>query len=943
MVDSWWKTPPWLRHLSMFYTTLDRNCKTCHFQKKGDYRDRSLYKGQSYYNNNNIYNAFLKKAGKKKLAEPVPDCDINHQCSHVFIMGVTDMYGSENQANVDAAFSRGYWLYGYNDEKINKSTTHRKEVPHKQMYNAECAYAMNQAGAGHCHNIHIVHIDDHNCKKLANLAYLIASLGFTKPRSPHGHSRIWFCGRNPDIPGSWLDVYHHPEKELAPSVAAVLESITHQEGGGISLALPNVGLDLNIYWERAFEAEEIREKIGVLEAKSHLTETDAKTLNDLYTQLNIVLELFRQQQAIVTPRLPDRFSGSKSEEFVLALPSDMAPEERVMYRTSQLAIKESILHRSHAYDTINSLQSTCRKIEVLLLYRDQNASTNAMWTWMGTGLQGVLDWEGCPCKITTASKPCLNLVHAVDPTDQCHWHRNPETSNWRICELQPCPHADPLNSIPRTRQFPDGSELVPLPFPSLTPTPEPETNLTASTALPFAAPPTPVGSGPATPRPLSVLSHRSPSPAETTDLHASQTTTSTISSMSTQATANATLESLLSRLIDRQEAQQAQLDAIKDTFKANKDEGAVIAKPAVFKGDADDVAKFLPMFRNWATEQKAVRIKAGQGVTPEDVGKLDNKKTIQSALSFCEGGKAGHWAANYLKQANASTTNATIQFPFEGKWEVFEKQFEVRFGAANEKVDAIRELEHMKQGSKAVTVYSQDFRDAGAKTGLSDTDLMICFRSGLNPEVKKLLVTMDLAQGDPKDLDDLEDRSCRAERALEAEGFSARKRTETHTTTISATVPTHATQTNPDGGNSKTCEDFMRAMCNCCYGCGATDHTKAQGNHGQEQCHHCKHLKHCTSVCQDKFLGRMPGLGLRPARVARINSAVPFTLFPGETVNISVSPPAPTATIASMVPSTQVSASYTPSSDTVARIAALQDSLNQQNALIQQLMGQKDF
>ncbi|KAK1219322.1 hypothetical protein PQX77_017975 [Marasmius sp. AFHP31] len=371
--------------------------------------------------------------------------------------------------------------------------------------------------------------------------------------------------------------------------------------------------------------------------------------------------------------------------------------------------------------------------------------------------------------------------------------------------------------------------------------------------------------------------------------------------MSTQATANATLESLLSRLIDQQESQQAQLDAIKDTFKANKDEGAVIAKPTVFKGDADNVARFLPMFRNWATEQKALRIKAGQG--------LDNKKTIQSALSFCEGRKAGRWAAN------ASTTDATVEFPFEGKREVFEKQFKVRFGAANEKVDAIRELEHMKQGSKA----------------------------GLKPEVKKLLVTMDLAQGDPKDLDDLEDRSCRAERALGAEGFSTQKRTETHTTTISATISTHATQTNPVGGNGKTHKDFMRAMRNRCYGCGATDHTKAQGNHGQEQCHHCKHFGHRTSVCQDKFLGRMPGLGPRPARVARINPAVPFTLFPGETVNIGASPPAPTATIASTTPSTQVSTSYTPSSDAVACIAALQDSLNQQNVMIQQLMCQKNF
>ncbi|KAK1221396.1 hypothetical protein PQX77_015803 [Marasmius sp. AFHP31] len=168
--------------------------------------------------------------------------------------------------------------------------------------------------------------------------------------------------------------------------------------------------------------------------------------------------------------------------------------------------------------------------------------------------------------------------------------------------------------------------------------------------------------------------------------------------MSTQSTANATLETLLNRLVEQQQSQQAQLNAIKDAFKANKDEGAVIAKPAVFKGDADDVARFLPMFRNWASEQKALRIKEGAGVTAEDVGKLDNRKTIQSALSFCEGGKAGRWAANYLKQANESMTDATVQFPFEGKWETFEKQFKVRFGAANEKVDAIRELEHMKQG-----------------------------------------------------------------------------------------------------------------------------------------------------------------------------------------------------------------------------------------------------
>ncbi|KAK1234022.1 hypothetical protein PQX77_002782 [Marasmius sp. AFHP31] len=108
--------------------------------------------------------------------------------------------------------------------------------------------------------------------------------------------------------------------------------------------------------------------------------------------------------------------------------------------------------------------------------------------------------------------------------------------------------------------------------------------------------------------------------------------------MSTQSTANTTLEALLTHLVDQQQSQQAQLNAIKDTFKANKDEGAVIAKPTIFKGNADDVARFLPMFRNWASEQKALRIKVRADVTPEDVGKLDNRKTIQSTLFFCEGG-----------------------------------------------------------------------------------------------------------------------------------------------------------------------------------------------------------------------------------------------------------------------------------------------------------------
>ncbi|KAK1233637.1 hypothetical protein PQX77_003200, partial [Marasmius sp. AFHP31] len=60
-------------------------------------------------------------------------------------------------------------------------------------------------------------------------------------------------------------------------------------------------------------------------------------------------------------------------------------------------------------------------------------------------------------------------------------------------------------------------------------------------------------------------------------------------------------------------------------------------------------------------------------------------------------------------------------------------------------------------------------------------------------------------------------------------------------------------------------------------------------------------------------------------------------------VNTSTSPPVSATTITSTTPSAPIPASYTPSYDAVAHIAALQDLLNQQNVMIQQLMGQKDY
>ncbi|KAL0062922.1 hypothetical protein AAF712_010184 [Marasmius tenuissimus] len=531
MEEGWWRTPQHLRHLTMMYTTLDGNSKTRRFRKRGGDGDYSLYRGQAYYPDDERYAEFLREAAKKKMAEPIPDCDniksvarltelaahgmavtgtVNHQCSHVFIMGVTDMFSSENQANVDAAFSRGYTLYGYEDDKISASTSRRKDVPHKQSYDAECAYAVNQlirfatfdylggqrefvqhlergipvvhltghkvllckilfalfyhwcnghftgegaeqawpymnrvatyscqAGPGHRHDLHIVHYNDYNRKKTINLAYLIARELVVAAAQLETHMLLfqqlslvhddevaeWSLQdlvphENPKVAGSWSSAYHRSEGEMAPSVAMVLESFAGQGGSGITL--PNIGLDVEIYWRKALEVEDTRELIAVLTGKSHLTQTETTTLENLRSRMLRDLEEFRRRQALMTPRLPDRFSEGSCDSVegsTLGLPSEMTREERLAYGAGHIAAQEVEIRKSHAHGIVESLQSTCRRIEVLNLYKEQNVSTDSMRTRTGKSIDTVVDARNQQLALYNHSRRMLIELDAIRNDD----------------------------------------------------------------------------------------------------------------------------------------------------------------------------------------------------------------------------------------------------------------------------------------------------------------------------------------------------------------------------------------------------------------------------------------------------------------------------------------------------------------------------------------------
>ncbi|KAL0563058.1 hypothetical protein V5O48_019020, partial [Marasmius crinis-equi] len=535
MEEFWWETTPeWLRHLVMMYTTLDGNSKTRRFAKKGGERDVSLYDGKAQFPSNGAYVKFLERAKKSKIVEPAIDCDsvkvvtrltdlathgmavtgtVNHQCSHVFIMGVTDMFASENQANVDAAFSRGYSLYGYEDKKIKDSESHRGEVPHKQTYDAECQYAINQnirfdtfkylhplrefvrclergipvvhltghlvllckvlfaifyhwcngrfTGKGaelawpelnragtftcqmswaHRHDVLIAIYNDMNFKKLISQAYRTArdivisatqlddNMVVFQQLSWVYHDKVaeWSCQdlapqQNSQVQKSWTSAYHRPERVQVPSIDSVLRSIAEQEGGGIELAIPGVGKDLDIYWRRVFEAEDIHEKIAIFEGKTYLPAAEVKTLEGLRARLELVIEAFRERQSVITPRLPERFTAEDKDESVaglnLGLPSDMTKDERIAYGAAQLAIQEVTLRTSHAYEIISLLQSTSRKMEILLLYKDQNVSTEKMRTRFGSSIQGVIDTRSRLLAIYNHNRRALVKLGAIQEDD----------------------------------------------------------------------------------------------------------------------------------------------------------------------------------------------------------------------------------------------------------------------------------------------------------------------------------------------------------------------------------------------------------------------------------------------------------------------------------------------------------------------------------------------
>ena len=93
-------------------------------------------------------------------------------------------------------------------------------------------------------------------------------------------------------------------------------------------------------------------------------------------------------------------------------------------------------------------------------------------------------------------------------------------------------------------------------------------------------------------------------------------------------------------------------------------------------------------------------------------------------------------------------------------------------------------------------------------------------------------------------------------------------------------------------------------------------------------CHYCGHKGHLESVCQDKFLGLEQGRGKKqPCRqqISASTGDTPFTLFPGEKVQVASSTSSTSA---------HTTAPASPAApDLSTQISQLQELLNRTNAM----------
>ena len=303
----------------------------------------------------------------------------------------------------------------------------------------------------------------------------------------------------------------------------------------------------------------------------------------------------------------------------------------------------------------------------------------------------------------------------------------------------------------------------------------------------------------------------------------------------------------------------SQLTIQMQEFTRSKVTTSAFQKPSAFEGNRGaDARRFLAAFSNYAMGTGPQLNNAN----PTGGFHRNDAAWIQASLSHLTK-EAAIWATPYMEEL------AVGRHPFDSDWDKFVAAFKLRFETADEAVEAKEALRTLYQGSKTVPEYTARFQEVAPRTGYSEADLRDRFYEHLATKVKDELVHTERPTKSLSELikvaSDVDTRIRQRATEKARELGKAPPASSNRTFTFSAPAPT-APSRDPNAmdvdaakmGNGKTRFDYLRWMTGKCFGCGATDHTKAQGNHSREICGHCHRLGHKEEVCQDKFMGIRP-------------------------------------------------------------------------------------
>ncbi len=148
----------------------------------------------------------------------------------------------------------------------------------------------------------------------------------------------------------------------------------------------------------------------------------------------------------------------------------------------------------------------------------------------------------------------------------------------------------------------------------------------------------------------------------------------------------------------------------------NTSSGAKVHTPAVFTGTKTRTKEFLVQCRLYFAAR------------PNDFP--DDEARIAFALSHCQGGTAGPWAADYFDTVY-DKPNATYN------WDIFKKAFEEYFSDTLEAESARSQLQRLRQGKSSVQEYVTAFNTFKNNSKYDDTTLIERFSQGLNYEIMK--------------------------------------------------------------------------------------------------------------------------------------------------------------------------------------------------------------